>query len=253
MNKKRPTTKAELIAKYGLEWYENRQKECRERNRGRVLTKEQREHHNELNKQWRKNHRDIEYTEEYKEKHRKSSKKWYEENSESQQARANMYKKERFATDPIFKLTSLFSMKRKYSKIVTPEEAENLLKEEAENENFLEIFDINFIKEKIKQNNEFNLVYGNAQILKFFYKMMQIKIAKGESFTEDELNIIKFFRTANFDGVKGPYFNFENPWILDVINIDMAYIEDMIRNAKNLDLLLTEEKYLEMKGLTTEE
>lgn len=251
MKKKRPTTKAELIAKYGIEWYENRQKACRKINKGRVLTKEQREHHNELNRQWRKNHRDIESTEEYKEKHRNSSKKWYEENSELHQARANKYKKERFATDPVFKLSSLFNMKRKYSKIVTPEEAERLLKEEAENENILEILDINFVKEKIKHNNELNLVYGNAQILKFFYKMMQIKIAKGECFTEDELEIIRFFRTANFDGVKVTYFNLENPWILDVLNIDMAYIEDMIRNAKKLDLIISEEDYLEKKGLTS--
>lgn len=255
MRKKYPTTKEELIAKYGLEWYQNRQKACREINRARVRTKEEREHHNELNRQWRKNNPNKVHTEGYKEKHRNASQKWYEENSALAMARVNARRKEKFDTDPVFKctfkLTSLFNMKRKYSKIVTPEEAERLLKEEAEKEHFLEMLDINFIKERIKQNNEFNLAYGNAQILKFFYKMMQIKVAKGGSFTEDELEIIRFFRTAKFDGVKGPYFNFENPWILNVINIDMAYVEDMLRNAKKLELLISEEDYLDKKGLTS--
>lgn len=245
MNKK-PTTRVELIAKYGLEWYENHHV---------FRTKEQRERHNAATKRWLEKHPEKAHREGYKEKHNKASQKWFKNNSALAMSRVKTHRKERFDTDPVFKatftLTALFNSKRSYSKIVTPEEAERLLKEEAEKEHFLEMLDINFIKERIKQNNEFNLAYGNAQILKFFYKMMQIKVAKGENFTEDELEIIRFFRTANFDGVKGPYFNFENPWILYVINIDMAYIEDMMRNAKHKDLIISEEDYLEKKGLTS--
>lgn len=212
------TKKEDMIAKFGQEWYENRKRKSRKLNaeRRKVIkpTKEQHE-------------RDLKY--------------------------AKVYSKT-YLSDPIHKLSGLLRTRKNHNREVSPDEAMTLLVQKAEEDGCPELLNMDYMMERFHINCKCGLVYGNLEILKYFYRLMQIKAAKNESFTDSDRELLRYFRNweVNIDGIGGMLFS-NNDWVINVANLDMAYVEDMIRNTRGLDLLLTEEKYIEMKGLKTEE
>ena len=217
------TKKEDMIAKFGQEWYENRKKKSREVNAER------------------RKEEDIE--------HREKRLRGLKEYSIS-------YSKTYFS-DPINKLRGLLRTrmraKKNHNRGVSPDEAMTLLVQKAEKDGCPELLNMDYMMERFHINCKCGLVYGNLEILKYFYRLMQIKAAKNECFTDSDKELLHYFRNwkVNVD-IPGELF-LDNDWIINVANLDMAYVEDMIRNTRGLDLLLTEEKYLEMKTLTTEE
>lgn len=232
-------TKEEYIARYGEEAY----------NRKRQLTKE-----------WK---------EANKEKYIKQSKIWYQNNKERVQAKAKQYLatdgkearqhyvknyvKERIQNDPIFKIKTLIAPRKKAAKCVSSDEAITLLIKEADECGIPEILDMDFMMDRFYNNCRYGLVYGNLEILKYFYRLMQIKAAKNENFTENDKILLHYFRNCKIGKINSGVLHLNNDWVIDIANVDMAYVEDMIRNIKGNDLLLTEEKYIELKGLTVQE
>ena len=257
-NRKRThLTKAGFIERYGEEWYENRKKYSREHHKKYPTTKagfnerygeEWYEEHKKYSKEI--NHKrlekeDIEHREERLRKNREYGKKFYKE----------------YISDPINKLNEIIRSKKdniirsgknidNYS--VSPDEAELLLKKEADECGIPEILNMDFMMDRFYNNCKYGLVYGNLEILKYFYRLMQIKAAKNEDFTENDKILLQYFRNCKLGKINSYVLQLTNNWFIDIVNIDMAYVEDMVRNVKGSDLLLTEEKYLEMKGLTTE-
>lgn len=211
------TKKEDMIAKFGQEWYENRKRKSRELNaeRRKVIkpTKEQHE-------------RDLKY--------------------------AKVYSKT-YLSDPVHKLSGLLRTRKGCNRAVSPDEAMVLLTKKAEEAGCPELLNMDYMMERFHNNCKHGLIYGNLEILKYFYRLMQIKAAKSECFTDSDMELLRYFRNwkANVY-IPGELF-LNNNWVIDVANIDMAYVEDMIRNTRGLDLLLTEEKYNELKGLTSEE
>ena len=251
-----PSTKAEFIAKYGEEAYENRKKYSREHHKKYPTTKagfierfgeewyeEHKKYSKELNRKSREKE-DSEHREERLRKNREYGKIFYKE----------------YISDPIHKLNNIIRTKKnniihsgKNLNIVLPDEAELLLKKEANECGIPEILNMDFMMDRFYDNCKYGLVYGNLEILKYFYRLMQIKAAKNEDFTENDKILLHYFRNCKVGKINSYVLQLTNDWLIDITNIDMAYVEDMVRNVKGNDLLLTEEKYLEMKGLTVQE
>lgn len=251
------STKAEFIAKYGEEAYENRKKYGREYHRKNDATKKE-ELIAKFGEEWYKEHK--RYSRELNRKRREEEDTEHrEERLRKQKEYGKTYYKERFS-DPINKLNEIIRSKKnniiragKNLNIVSPDEAELLLKKEADECGIPEILNIDFMMDRFYNNCKYGLVYGNIEILKYFYRLMQIKAAKNEDFTENDKILLHYFRNCKIGKINSYVLQLTNDWLIDVSNIDMAYVEDMIRNVKGNDLMLTEEKYLEIKGLTNQE
>lgn len=253
-------TKEEIIAKFGQEAYEKRleySRKYRHTEKGKAKQKE-------FSKKWQEEH--PEYA-------RKKNNDWIKNNREKYNARRREYWKTRGdymspeqrcsyvkdyvkgkKDDPIFMYRFYLAHRRKtLGTSSTPEQAIELLKKEAEEDHCIELLNTEYAYERFKNNCKYGLVYGNIRILKFFYKLMQIKAATEQEFTEHEKEMIKHFRTCDFGKVNYQITYLKNNWFFDIANIDMVYIEDMMRNLKGKECLVSEEKYIEMKGLTTQE
>lgn len=258
-NSSTPSTKAEFIAKYGEEAYEKRKKYAREYHRKKYPTTKT-EFIALYGEEWYEKHK--KYSSELNRKIReKESIEHREERLRKQKKYAKTYFKEH-SSDPIHKLNEIIRSKKNYiirsgknidNYIVSPEEAELLLKKEADECGIPEILNMDFMMDRFYNNCKYGLVYGNLEILKYFYRLMQIKAAKNEDFTENDKILLHYFRNCKIGKINSYVLQLTNDWLIDVSNIDMAYVEDMVRNVKGKDLMLSEEKYLEMKGLTNQE
>lgn len=254
-----PSTKAEFIAKYGEEAYENRKKYAREYHCKNDATKKQ-ELIDKFGEEWYKEHK--RYSRELNRKRREEEDiEHREERLRKQKEYGKKHHKE-YMSVPINKLNEIIRSKKNNiirsgknidNYIVSPEEAELLLKKEADECGIPEILNIDFMIDRFYNNCKYGLVYGNLEILKYFYRLMQIKAAKNEDFTENDKILLQYFRNCKIDKINSYVLQLTNDWLIDIVNIDMAYVEDMVRNVKGNDLLLTEEKYLELKGLTEQE
>lgn len=258
-----PTTKAEFIAKYGEEAYENRKKYAREyhskNDRIRRITKKE-GMIARYGEEWYEEHKKYS-----KELNRKSREKEDIEHREERLRKSREYGKNHhkvYISVPINKLNEIIRSKKNNAiragknidnYIVSPDEAELLLKKEADECGIPEILNMDFMMDRFYNNCKYSLVYGNLEILKYFYRLMQIKAAKNEDFTENDKILLHYFRNCKIGKINSYVLQLTNDWLIDVSNIDMAYVEDMVRNVKGNDLMLTEEKYLEMKGLTDQE
>ena len=201
--------KGELIAKYGEEWYEGYKERARERYHTKGLTEEQ------------KRRRSI----------------------ANSKAAATYFK------HPVHKLLALVAQRKQRFSVVTPDEAMTLLMKEADECGCSKLLNMDYMIECFHNNCKYGLVYGNLEILKYFYRLMQIKVAKNESFTESDIEMLHYFRSWKVGKIKPGVLLLNNEWVIDVINVDMTYVEDMMRHTKGIELLLTEEKYNEMKRL----
>lgn len=208
------TKKEDMIAKFGQEWYENRKRKSKELNaeRRKVIKPTEEQHE-----------RDLKY--------------------------ARVYSKA-YLNDPIHKLRGLLRTRKAHNREVLPDEAMTLLVQKAEEAGCPELLNMDYMVERFHNNCKYGLVCGNLEILKYFYRLMQIKAAKNESFTDRDKELLRYFRNWKVDVDSPGELYLNNDWIINVANLDMAYVEDMIRNTRGIDLLLTEEKYAEMKGLT---
>ena len=252
-----PTTKAEFIAKYGEEAYENRKKYGREYHRKNDATKKE-ELIAKFGEEWYEEHKKYS-----KELNRKRLEEEDIEHKEERLRKSREYGKNHhkvYMSDPINKLNEIIRSKKsniirsgKNLNIVSPDEAELLLKKEADECGIPEILNMDFMIDRFYNNCKYGLVYGNLEILKYFYRLMQIKAAKNEDFTENDKILLHYFRNCKIGKINSYVLQLTNDWLIDISNIDMAYVEDMVRNVKGNDLMLTEEKYLEMKGLTNQE
>lgn len=218
--KKKPMTKADIIAKYGEEGYAER-------------LRRNREYYCKSNVPRNKTEFIAKYGEEGYEEQKRRSREYH---------RNSMYSR----------LDAIIRARKRNSPVVSPDEAMSLLVKEAEECGVSELLNMDYMTECFHNNCKHGLVYGNLEILKYFYRLMQIKAAKNESFTESDKEMIRYFRNLEIGDINTGILQLNNNWVLDVVNADMAYVEDMIRNAKGTDLLLTEEKYNELKGLKTE-
>lgn len=237
--------KEEFIARYGIEAYEERKRKAREYHRKNDVTKKE-DMIAKFGQEW------------YEERLRKSRElnaerrkviKPTEEQHERDLKYARVYSKT-YLTDPVHKLSGLLRTRGQYSREVSPDEAMSLLAQKAEDAGCSELLNMDYMVERFHNNCKCGLVYGNLEILKYFYRLMQIKAAKNESFTDSDRELLRYFRSWKVDVDSVGTLSLNNDWILNVANIDMAYVEDMVRNTRGIDLLLTEEKYAEMKGLT---
>lgn len=245
LHKNNLTNKEGLIARYGEEAYEERKRKnlesqckCKPRKKEDIIAK----FGQEMYENWLKCSNEIN-TKRYHAL--KSSKEQYEKHLERARAHAEEYLK-----DPVHKLSGLLQKRKQKMQEVSPDEAMKLLMKKAEECGCPELLNMDYMVERFHDNCKYGLVYGNVEILKYFYRLMQIKIAKKESFTESDKEMIRYFRNwkINIDGCRG--LPRGSDWVIPVANVDMAYVEDMMRNIQGLDLLLTEEKYNELKGLT---
>lgn len=251
--------KDEYIATYGIEQYNKYLEKARQKNK-RYLSKSE-----EIREQARK--RSAEWRAANSKRHKESTRNWEEKNKEQRKAYKKQYiethgdymtKEERRdyqkaynlskKNDPVYKLKKFIRRKKERLKTVSPEEAMTLLTKEANECGLPEILNMDFMLYRFNDNCKHGLVYGNIEILKYFYRLMQIKVCNGEEFTENDKNLIHYFRNSKFGKVKTDILELNNDWILKPENIDMAYIEDMVRNVKGLDLFVSEEDYLEKKG-----
>ena len=251
--------KDEFIAKYGVEQWnkhleQNRRcqrrlresEEYREGNKKRCAEwrAANKEHKKEKTREWTEKNKEHvkEYQKQYRETHAPSMTK------EEQREYSKAYRSDKIQNDPIFKIRFLICAKKERVKVVLPDEAMALLIKEARECGLPEILNMDFMMYRFNINNEHNLVYGNLEILKYFYRLMQIKAAKGEEFTETDKNLMHYFRNHKFGKVNAGVLRVKNDWVLKDITIDMAYIEDMVRNVKGLDMIISEEDYLDKKG-----
>ncbi len=258
-----PSTKAEFIAKYGEEAYESRKKYAREYHRK----------NDHIRRVIKKEDMIARYGEEWYEKHLKYSKeinrkRYIDEDIEHREERLKKSREygkkhhKEYMSVPINKLNDIIRSKKNNiirtgknidNYIVSPDEAELLLKKEADECGIPEILDMDFMMDRFYNNCKYGLVYGNLEILKYFYRLMQIKAAKNEDFTENDKILLQYFRNCKVGKINSYVLQLTNDWLIDIANIDMAYVEDMVRNIKGNDLMMTEEKYLELKGLTTQD
>lgn len=248
--------KAEFIAKYGEEAYNKHKQQIKDwkaanKEKCSQLMKEwadaNREKIKERHNNWQKNNR-----EKTNEMFRQRWASMTEEERKELYKHTKEYARERTQNDPVFKFKLLFSARKQKLKIVSPDEAMALLVKEADECGCPELLNMDCMIERFHDNCKYGLIYGNLEILRYFYKLMQIKVAKNESFTESDKEMIRYFRDWKVDTRKNVRLYLDNDWLIDVANLDMVYVEDMARSAKGLDLLLTEEKYNELKGLKTE-
>ena len=215
----KPTTKADIIAKYGEEGYAERLRRNREYSRKSNIPRNKTEFIDKYGEEGYENHKRR--TREY---HRNS----------------------------MHRLDAIIRFRKRNSPVVSPDEAMSLLMKEAEECGCPELLNMDYMTECFNNNCKYGLVYGNLEILKYFYRLMQIKAAKNGIFTDSDKEMIRYFRNLEAGDINTGILHLNNNWVLDVVNADMAYVEDMIRNAKGTDLLLTEEKYNELKGLTND-
>lgn len=247
LHKNNLTNKEEFIARYGEEAYEERKRYSREYHRKNDITKKE-GLIARFGQEWYENW--LKYSNEVNTKRYhalKSSKEQYEKHLERARANAEEYLK-----DPVHKLSGLLQKRKQKMQEVSPDEAMKLLMKKAEECGCPELLNMDYMVERFHDNCKYGLVYGNLEILKYFYRLMQIKIAKKESFTQSDKEMIRYFRNweINIDGCRGLARG--SDWVIPVANVDMAYVEDMMRNVQGLDLLLTEEKYNKLKGLTND-
>lgn len=243
-------SKAGLIARYGEEYYENKKKQARENYRKNGVTKKP-DLIAKFGQDW--------YDNMLKKRRDYSKRKGFNRNCNltEEQRRIRNEKSvgyaKKYLSDPVSRLHGIFRSKKTNSApSVTPDEAMSLLAKEAEECGCPELLNMECMVERFHSNCAHGLDYGNLEILRYFYRLMQIKVARNESFTESDKEMMRYFRNwkVNTHNYGRLYLN--NNWIIDVANVDMAYVEDMMRHAKGTDLLLTEEKYAELKGLRTE-
>lgn len=248
--------KEEFIAKYGEEAYnQNRQrtKEWKKANKEKYYQRNKewleanKERIKEKSDEWCKRNR-----EKINERSRRRRASYSEEDRKKVREHYNAYAKERMQNDPVFRYKQLFNSRKIAGQVVSVDEAMTLLVKEAEECGCPELLNMDCMVERFHSNCMYGLDYGNLEILKYFYRLMQIKAAKNESFNESDKEMLRYFRSWKVDTHKNVRLYFDNGWALDAANVDMVYVEDMARNAKGLDLLVTEEKYNELKGLKTE-
>lgn len=235
-------SKAGLIARHGEEWYENKKKNSHKNDRHKqdLIAK--------FGQEWYDNK--LKYARDYR---KRTSYNCNISLTEEQRRIRNEKALEctkKYISNPVNRLHKIFYFRKRYVSAVTPDEAMSLLIKEAEECGCPELLNMDYMLECFHDNCKHGLVYGNLEILKYFYRLMQIKAAKNESFTESDKEMIRYFRKWKVDTHSYGRLYIGNDWIIDIANVDMAYVEDMMRNVKGDDLLLTEEKYNELKGLT---
>lgn len=216
---KKPTTKADIIAKYGEEGYAERLRRCGE-------------YYRKSNVPRNKTELIAKYGEEGYEDHKRRTREYHR--------------------NPMHRLDAIIRFRKRNNPVVSPDEAMSLLVKEAEECGCPELLNMDYMVERFHDNCKCGLIYGNLEILKYFYRLVQIKVAKNESFTESNKEMIRYFRNLEVGSINTGILRLNNNWVIPVANVDMAYVEDMMRNIQGLDLLLTEEKYNELKGLKTE-
>ena len=247
-------TKAEFIAKYGEEAYnQNRQRTKEWKKANKEKCNQYNKEWNEANKERAKETRDNyckRNREKINEKSRRRRASYSEEDRKEYCEHFKAYVKERIQNDPVFRYKQLFNSRKIAGQVVSVDEAIALLAKDADECGCSELLNMDYMVERFHNNCKYSLIYGNLEILKYFYRLMQIKVAKNESFTDNDKEMLHYFRNWKVDVHKNVRRCFDNGWALDVANVDMVYVEDMARNAKGLDLLMTEEKYNELKGLT---
>lgn len=70
---------------------------------------------------------------------------------------------------------------------------ENLQKEATEFDGDQRFTDVNFLYERFVDNVNHNLIFGNIQIMKYLIPLMCIKVYNNETFTEHEIEMLKYF------------------------------------------------------------
>lgn len=252
--------KEEFIAKFGQKAYEKQleaARKYRHSEKGKARCKKLTEKWREEHPEYARNKMNI-WIKDNREKYNARRREYWKVHGDSitpeeKRSYMNEYNKDK-KEDPIYMYRKYLTYRRQFlGESSTPEQAMELLKKEAEEDHCIDLLDTEYAYERFKNNCKYGLVYGNIIILKFFYKLMQIKVDTEQEFTEHEKEMIKHFRTCDFGKVNYQITYLKNNWFFDLVNIDMVYIEDMMRNLKGKECLVSEEKYLKMKGLTTQE
>lgn len=114
---------------------------------------------------------------------------------------------------------------------------DNLEKEAKDVEHNEFLTDVNYLYEHFKDNVVNDLYYGNIQILKFFIPLMSLKIARDESFTEQEIEMFKYFET------------FENKTKRKPISYNFKMIYVPFKDCKNYKKAI---KYMLLYNLTAD-
>lgn len=88
----------------------------------------------------------------------------------------------------------------------------NLLKIEAEIDGEPRLVDEKFLYELFVDNVKTGMYFGNVQVLKYFIPHLAIKLYKNEQFTEQDIEMLKFYET--FENVSGKFPIKYSQWLV---------------------------------------
>lgn len=103
----------------------------------------------------------------------------------------------------------------KYSKLGITDWIEymtNLLNTEAKIDGDPRLVDEKFLYELFVENVKTGMYFGNVQVLKYFIPHIAIKLYKKESFTEQDIEMLKFYET--FENVSGKFPIRYSQWLV---------------------------------------
>lgn len=148
---------------------------------------------NEQSKLWQKQNRES-----IRERNRQYNRDFYAKNRETVSMKESIVKKREALKNKMGECAK-FAHTQYLNYIHTKIESwvtyvlENLQKEASEFDGDSRFTDINFLYERFVDNVNNNLVFGNIQIIKYFIPIMCIKLYNNETFTEHEIEMLKYF------------------------------------------------------------
>ena len=189
-----------------------------------------------------------------------NSKEYYEDNKELCSKISKIYIAERKNTDKLFAFKRYYKQRRwsllkespkmKCNELI--EAIGNSIVKEAERDGNPALANPDFLYERYKDNCKYNLMYGNWQIFKYFIRHMHIKIYMDLSghpnYTDHDKEMYTYFRSLHLtpaNKCSSIYLAFMDDVFFDIpedIKEEDDFfrkailLEDMVRNAKLLDL-----------------
>lgn len=115
----------------------------------------------------------------------------------------------------------------KYSKLGITNWVEyitNLLKIEAEIDGEPRLVDEKFLYEQFVENVKTEMYFGNVQVLKYFIPHIAIKLYKNKPFTEQDIEMLKFYET--FQNVSGKFPIRYSQWLV-IMPKEFKYNQEM--------------------------
>lgn len=223
--------KEEFIARYGLEAFLNQRAKAREAKRR--LAQENPEKYQKAKEACRLRNakrykNDAAYRESVKNKHKQKYNAQKVEQDFKDQINADGRRKYHQFKDKLGILGNFVSTQySKYSKLGITDWVEymtNLLKTESEIDGDPRLVDEKFLYECFVENVKTGMYFGNVQVLKYFIPHIAIKLYKNEPFSEQDIEMLKFYET--FENVSGKFPIKYSQWLV-IMPKEFKYNQEM--------------------------